>query len=533
MRNLNVIYFLLFFILCSCGPTGRHFKPLPEGPIKHQLIVLAKTKEGARARGFIGATPANTKIDCQIGSIKATGTSLADGSFSLDLKNADHEIDKGDLTFTVGDQVFRQPYAVKVLSQDHANKSHPSMLREIAKEAFLGDGKEIDSLDFYQDKAVILSSEASLLRFFAVDDHWIINNRPKSAVLLFDDNETGLGARTIKTLGKFLITPLFNAHEVMLIDGSVPKTIDAVRLTDRANRLQRFPVDPPLTVKHPIDADDSDKKTNTITKTTARNTEAVIALDDKHFLVSFANYYQWADFQRQQSSVVGPGIVALMAVENNKITPKAHLVMPFKNPGFFLKKDDRTVWVGCGGAWQANPDGIFSSENVGLVRLALSADFSSMKIEHQIALNDFALAQPAIVGNKLVLPHNFRNEIAVIDENASAILPKDRMTPQIKMSFFFTFATPWHGDTVFLGDAQGTLVAYSLSEGFFPFPFVEPIPIDKTVSPKVMINPVELRFRHHVKKYRLEDSYPSGYNAWVVSATYKIYPLDFLAIFGP
>ena len=77
-----------------------------------------------------------------------------------------------------------------------------------------------------------------------------------------------------------------------------------------------------------------------------------------------------------------------------------------------------------------------------------------------------------------------------------------------------------------LGDQSGAIVAYSLSEGFFPFPFSEPI--ITSLEQQIKLVPSQVIMRHKSQEYQ------PGYSAWVVSHWQnKIIPLDFLKIFGP
>jgi len=530
---MRILFTLTMLFLCACGQKERTFKELPLGPIKHELIVLAKRFDKVVAKGFSLATPADTEVSLSVGAVTHDVRSRADGSFLLELKHTDPTIDRGHFRFRVGDKVFVQTYTIKIVDSTQADKSHPSNLKDIAKPYFATDGREISAFDFRKQQVAVLSSEASLVRFFNVSNRFVLNDKPASAILLNQKDTNALGARTIMTVGNFFVTPLFDTHAVALINAETQR-IDALeRLRDRSGKLLRFTVDPPLHVSDPIDADDSLQKSTIIAKTTARNAEAVIALDDRHFLLSFANYYQPADFSHNSGAVVGPGIVALMDIEGDKVKTKSQLVMPFKNPSFFVKKNEQTIWVACVGAWQATQSGVFKSTDVGLVRLVINGDFSSIRIEHQIPLNDFAIAEPALVGSKLILPHSWQNEIAVIDENAHQVRDIDKKIADTRRDFRFTFATAWHDDIVFLGDAHGTLVAYSLKEGFFPFPFLEPIVLDENIDQKVMLNPIKLRFRHENLTTALAENHPAGYSAWVLTATYRIYPLDFLSIFGP
>ncbi len=130
-----------------------------------------------------------------------------------------------------------------------------------------------------------------------------------------------------------------------------------------------FKNDSPLQVNVAIDADGTGPKTK-ISDSFARNAEAIIALDDTHFLATFSNHYQF--FDKNTNSVVGPGIVALLAVENGQLVTKKIEVLKFKNPMYFLPKDN-FIWLTCPGAWRVE-DNLYKSSEAGIVKLKLDAD---------------------------------------------------------------------------------------------------------------------------------------------------------------
>lgn len=525
MKNLLITSILSGFIILQSCAKHETFKELPQGPINHHLIVLAKIKDGVRARGFSGATPAGTEVFCEVGKINSGKvTSNGDGSFTVDLANTDPSIKHGEFTFTINRKPYQQGYEIKDLSK--------TALAHIAKDAFATE-KEVDSISFFGDQVAILSSDAALLSTFAVDHHWSLAKQPTKAILLNQSNPEALGARMVHVRGAHAVVPLFAKSELLLVD-LTKESVDKVRLRDKADKLYLFNVTPPLTVQNPIDADDSGHASTTISRTAAQNAEAVFAVDDHHYLASFVNYYQNADPSKGTQSVVGPGLVALLFLKDDKLTTLDVKTMPYKNPSYFVPKDDLTIWVSCSGPWANDGSGVLKSSDAGLVRLKIAADLTSFSIDHRIPLNDFSPAEPALVDTKLIIPHLLSNEIAVIDEAAVALFDADRKKPIYHREFNFTFATHWHDDIVFLGDNQGTLVAYSLSESYFPFPFTEPIKLNPDIDPKVPSGPQKLLFRHKVEKIDPKTDYPTGYNAWVISAIQqKIIPLDFLAVFGP
>ncbi len=166
--------------------------------------------------------------------------------------------------------------------------------------------------------------------------------------------------------------------------------------------------------------------------------------------------------------------------------------------------------------------------------LRIASDKKSITIERQIPLTDFAPAMMATVAGKLVIPRSDKNEIAVIDETATAVVPADIKPATFHRQFSFTFAKHWYDKIVFLGDSRGTLVAYSIDEGYFPFPFVEPIIINPQVAESVGVRPQTIYFRHQEQNFDIAQKSPRGFSAWIVSDTqWKIFPMDFLEVFGP
>jgi hypothetical protein len=520
MKRSIALSFLCVLMQLSCAKE-HVFKKLPDGPVNHHMIVLAKVKDGAKLRGFAGATPPGTEIACAIKNAKGKTKSSADGSFVLEIANTDPHEQSGTITFNSAGVISEKTYTIKNL---------PDALKNITDTPFTTD-KEIDSIEFVGSNAYILSSQGALVQSFAIDQQWRLSPKSTMAFLLNRDAYVAIGARMIKSMGDMLLAPLFNTHEIAVVDRQTGGLIAKSRLKNDTNQLHIFPVNPNLTVKTPIDADGVNASTN-ISKTAARNAEAVVAIDKSHFLVSFDNYFQFADASTGREAVVGPGIIGLMALENNQLKTIATMVLPYKNPSQFVKKDDLTFWISCSGVWQHNQGG-FTSSDAGLVRIAVNADFTGMSLTNSISLDSFSPAPIALVGSKLIVPRSWGNDIAVIDESATTITESDKKTHSYHRPFNFTFATNWHDGIIFLGDNQGSLIAYSLTEGFFPFPFVEPIYFYKDADKKLALGPLKLYFRHSAEGYDIQTTHKDGYDAWVTTAVHRLLPLDFLAVFGP
>lgn len=504
----------LLAILLITGCSSKVFKKLPEGPIDHHLIVVAKVNDGIKAKGFSSSTPKNTSIMCTVGEKSGSAVSNADGSFELTIN--DLEAKFVDLIFNVDNKDYVVGYEVKDLSE---------RLGQIAHSPF-SIGKEIDFLSFIDKKALILSSNAASISIVDISDQWILSDKIKSSVLLNPDGKTNIGARMVEALGDKALVSFSLTHEISLIDTKNNEVLSKTRLKDASGALFTFKNPVTLTVKDAIDADGSGPKTS-ISTSFAHSPEAIFAIDDQYFLATFSNYYQFLD--NDNDSVVGPGIVALMSIKGGELITHQIELLTYKNPMYFFA-DDQDIWITCAGAWHKQSSGIYQSHDAGITKIKLSADKNSFTVGHNISLGDFSPAEPVVVKNKIIIPHSQFNDIAVIDSNASNITANDMIEAKFPRSFNFSFASLWHDDVVILGDNLGSLVAYSLSEGFFPFPFIEPITIDPKLLPPRLH---KLYFRNRVLKTPIKDM-PAGFSAWAVSYNQaKIFPLDFLMVFGP
>lgn len=524
MKSLQLFVAALVLVVIAACSKETSFKTLPQGPVQHHLIVVAKAHKGVRAQGFSGATPPNTEIHAEVGKAVGKVTSNADGSFAIDLADADHAHLAGELTFTINKKYYQQGYKVRDLAKS---------LMDMTRDGFETD-KEVDAIGFFKGRVAIISSQANLMRTFLVDNRFRLSEEPNTAVMLGTANATPLYPSSVAAVGDHLAVTLNLSHEVAIVNNNANAVMVRAKVEDNAGKTFTFALTTPLTVKNPIDADLSGTAKTTITTSIARNPEAMLALDDTHFLVSFSNYYQFEESGLGQKAVVGPGVVALMAIEKDAVKTKAREVLDFKNPRHFVVKDKDNVLLVCSGAWSNVGSSSLASTDAGLIRLKIAADRASFTVDHRLALPNFTPAILALVDTKLVIPHADRNEIAVIDENATSINKSDIKEPNFHREFAFTFAHYWHDGIVFLGDAKGTLVAYSVKDGYFPFPFVEPLIIDRNVDERIGLRPQSMYLRSTVDGVDIKLAPPLGYNAWIVSDSHqKIYPMDFLSVFGP
>jgi hypothetical protein len=523
MRQALVSFSMLLTIVCFGCSSDPQFKKLPDGPIKHHLIALGRTHEGLIAQGFASSTPPNTEINLAVKEKNARTISLADGSFYLSMKDADKEVTTGHFTFTVPGDILEQTYEIRDLAV---------ALSAISKEPFALD-KEVDALSFFNNHVAILSSRASLLQVFDLDEYFRIPSMPVNSILLNKDNPILLFPSSLAGLEDYVMVSLNLSHEVGLVDLKNSQVLKKAFVEDDQGQIFRTRLFSPLRVRRAIDAANTGTPATTITQTMARNPEAVFALDSHHFLVSFTNYFQYEDERFGDKAVVGPGIIALMSFENGKIITKAHAILNFKNPRYFVPKNRDEIWVVNAGAYKNIGKKNFTSKHAGLVRIQVSTDRNSFTVVHEIPL-DFGPAPIAVLDKTLVIPEFEGNAIYVVNENANRITPSDKKTPNFHQAFAFTFATPWLLDLIFLGDKNGRLVAFNVKHSaFFPFPFIEPIFINTKIHEKIGLRPEMVYFRNQITSSPL-TSCPMGYNAWVVSRVHQqIYPLDFLAVFGP
>lgn len=478
MNLILLVFACMHFLACD---HKKEFKQLPDEPVNHHLIVVAKDKQAIRAKGFLGAVKENSEVTLLTKEDSSSAIANYNGSFdiSLPLKKIPSTC---VLTIKYSDRSFSNDYTVKDL---------PVELNSMADQPF-DLNKEVDSVAFHKDHASILSSSASLIRTFTLDKYWQPLANPKN-ILLNKEASSIIGPRALASLGDMILVSLFNKHEIELVDPKQQKITDSTKVNK------------------------------------AQNAEAIITIDDKNFLASFVNYYEFEDSSKNQEAVVGPGVIALMSVDNNKLTTKETKELQYKNPTHFIKQTDKSIWVVCSGAFSFK-NGRVSSKDAGLVKITIKDNL--ITIDKSIPLNDFVPASPAIVEDTLVLPHYFSNEVTII--NSSYEFKKFTIEKPGYKNFNFTFATYWYDDIVFLGESSGLLIAFSISEKAFVYPFINPIRISNDKSLTIPLNPQALHFRHQVEKRRLTDKYNLGFNAWVSSsAQAKIIPLDFLTVFGP
>jgi hypothetical protein len=508
---------LLFLCLLNAACQKEYeFKNLPNDEVNHHLVVLAKVKDGYRLLGLKNASPKNTEVLLEVGTERQSTKSLADGSFDLVIKT-NTTLEKGKITFYVGQKSLIHIYTIKDLSL---------AIKNISQKPFITN-TETSAIDFSNNnnEVYILSSTAALLKKYKLDDEWQFTKKPEATWALNKDNNEAQGARDIKAFEDNILLSFFNTHEVMLLNAKNSEVKDKARLLDSKGHLFTFALNPPLALNEPLDEGAKDKIINT---STARNAESLLALDDQYFLASFINYYQYADANISKKAILGPGVLGLFAIKNNRLHTIATLILPFKNPIQMVKGENDVVHVLCAGAWQIDGNN-FSSTDGGIIAVEIPNSRSYMAIKTSIPFKDFTPARFTIMQNKIIIPRLWGNDILVLDKSAKSISQDDFKSPSYHRPFHFTFAKEFSESMLMIGDNQGSLIVYSLTDGFFPFPFIDPIPLVKDSDINIALIPTDLYSRH-----QLDDvSYKIGFNIWVNTAIHKLYPLDFLAVFGP
>jgi hypothetical protein len=469
----------LLFSFISCAPKAPSFKSLPEGPIKHHLIAAAKSASSIKARGFKGATPPKTTIYFAAGAYSQKTESNTDGSFALELPLSNASF--GDFHFTFHHKE-KNSIRYKLNNID-------DNIRKIAK-APLGAPSEITFINIHNNNALIISSDAALLYIIPITPIFSLNNQEAKTLLLNPHQQPSLGPRTLDAVYPNAVISFFNSDQLSLLDLKSPKLLS----------------------------------TNAFKEAHMRSPERVLALDADHYLVSFVNY------DEKTKKVSGEGVIALIKRHENALSLKVSHILPFKNPYAFVAINSHELWVLCTGTFDLSSKTL-KTTNAGLIKIKMSDDKNNFTISKQLPLIDFTPAEFAHVNDTLIIPELWGPRILVLNEDACDIKESDfknSPSPDIQ----FTLATHWHDDIAMLATTSSTLVAYSLSEGFFPFPFSAPIPLQQKSELAFISN--QLLMRHKALEKSLEEDYAQGYSAWALSHMQNIIiPLDFLELFGP
>lgn len=490
-----------------CCDQIYQFKNWPDDEINHHLIVLAKTKDGVRLKGFKKSTPKDTSISLVVDDYQENITSLDDGSFDLHININQLIATTGKIIFNIGTKTLTHIYTIKDLNLS---------IKKVSQK-FFATGDEIDAILFNKNTAYILSSNASLLKKYSLDNYWQFMSKPDKVWLLNTDNNIRWGLRDIALINNNMLFSLSNTHEIMLFNIDDEAIKHKSRLKNSQGKLFSMPVNPPLKLDKPLNDEEG---VNIITKSSARNAESILALDDNYFLSSFTNYYQYAD--NKKKAKVGLGVLGLLKIVDNNIITVNTLVLPYKNPLQMIKSENDIVIL-CSGVWQFDNNNITTNDS-GIVIIEIANDI--LKIKNSIKLTNFAPARFSMIKNHIIVPRLLGSDILVLDKSD---LKMDNM--QIKAftyhhPFKFTFAKAFSLDHTIIGDHQGNLIVYSLSEGFLPFPFIAPIPLDPN-------NDINLFPLDAYTRQVDASNHSMGYDFWINTSIHRLYPLDMGVIFGP
>lgn len=514
---LKTIFFISAFLLAQgCGEKSI-FKKLPEGPVNHQLIVLAKTNEGLKLKGFAKASPPKADIFLESGRLNAKTVAEGDGSFMLDLPGAT-DGSLADLSIAANGKVYRANYSPKILSQT---------LNKIAKKPF-STGKDIGYFLPGNNQAYILSTDANLVSTHQLSSNWILDEHSSHSVLINRHSRPSLYPRMMDRVGTSLIIPLFGAHELLSFNLNNESDLFSTKLKNPDQSVFTFNNNPPLKISAPISADDISPASQEIKTSIARNPERILAIDDEHFLASFTNYYQFNDPSKNKKSVVGPGIIALLKLQGSKLLTLKIKQLSCLNPQFFTRQSSKDYWLTCTGSFDEISANRVSSQGAAIAKLSLTDNLKDFTLGAEIKLDGFTPAEPAINEKILLIPEAWGQRVLSMPLSESSIKDNYFKTIAYHRDLYFTTSAHWHQDSFFLGTSDGHLVSFSDKDGFFNFPFVEPISIAPNQNTNMSWLPLQILVRPGLSL----ESYEPGYDLLVRTAEHNIVPLNFLEVFG-
>jgi hypothetical protein len=511
------ICFILFF---SCAKEDKYkFKDLPDGPVNHHLITVARKQNDVIAKAFSGAVPVGSKVFFELGSKNQKQNVASNGSFEVTLNNVDANAEYAQLTFTINNKYYQYSYTIKNISNASAQLAHKAFSTSV----------DIDDIKPIANKILVLSSQSSFLRQFSLSDEWVINTESVDNLLLNPSLKSNLWPRSIDAQSSHALVPFFGANELALINSNNMSLTKTSRLMDKEGKLFLFDNNPPLTVNKALSADGTSSPSTTIKSSFAHSPERVLAIGNDRYLATFVNYYQFEDKIRNSHAVVGPGIVALLTVKDNTLVTLDIKVLKCKNPQYIIKKNDRDFFVTCTGVWKDLSKDNLTTSDAALVNIKLGNDNNSFSQIQELPLTSFVPAEPALVRDKIVIPEAFKNRVMVLSQDAQSFSENDIVSLKFHRPFAFTCAALWHDSIVFLGSQEGSLLAFDAeSKSFFPFPFLDPIPVGAVLVQKLI-------FRNQNENYDLATSYKKGFSAFALTSALqsKIIPLDLLEFFGP
>lgn len=489
MKKLGILFLIFGFF--SCQKEGEiKFKQLPNTPINHHLIAAGIKNDKIIIKGFKNSTPKDTQINITYNKQKINTKSDPEGRFLSEFAyQKDHK--KLDINFVVGQTNYFENYEAKNL----ANAIKEMVIKDINLE------KDITAISIYDglDKKhiAVLSSTESSLTSYDLDEFWFIKE-PNSSITLGNPNNGALLPNKVLTNSIFSIINLYNTNEISLLKNDAKKVIYQDKLKDP----QKNPYNP------------------------AEKPEDLMAVDDSKFLITFSNYYKVAD-DKNPNSDVGPGILALIEIKDDKLITNQIMQLPYKNPQFIIKdnQDNNTFWISCSGPWSYDGPKL-KAQDGGLVKIVVRNN--NFSIDHSIKYENFSPSMPAVLENVIAVPESLGQEVIVVNKN-HLLLSEGKKFPNPNPSFF-TFAKAFYDDLIFLGQSQNGLIVFSVIDGFLPFPFIYPIDLLKDNNLPIFPQNMILREEY------VNDKRPGvdfrGFLALVLAQN-KIIPLDFLKVFGP
>jgi hypothetical protein len=520
--NMQWIFALIGLLFLSACPTPKVFKKFDDTAVNHHLIVLGKYEGTTTAMGFSGAIPANARVSLTINDKKVSDTSKADGSFSLAIPTKETADAKtGVLQFDIPAQAITSTYEIRDLVES---------INKVVGNPIMTGG---NTTDFILSKAggknllVVTATHSSSLTGYKLNSLWSGLNDAQFDILLNPELAKTPAVNTVAELAQYYVVSLFANNELVLIDKAKGTLLHTTKLMKPSGELAVLPLNETLTTQMGIDVLNDGKLSTNFSQSYAFGPEAILPVSDDKFLVSFVNYFQMAEGPLGKA-VVGPGVIALLQVKDNKIATLKILETTMKNPNVFFGLEKNSVWVSCSGVWESK-DGKMASHKAGLIKLAFNTSLTDVTEASKIDMTDFAPAKPVLVRGKIVVPESYGGRVVVFEETAKALSDGKMWPALLDKNYKFSFATHWQDDLVFLGEASGNLVSFDLNAGFWAFPFVKPILLTKNEDATVVFAPQKLVFRSG----RLGVDYQGNNALTFLPHQGKWLPLDFLEIFGP
>lgn len=509
---------LASLVFYSCEEP-KHFPTFKDEGIKHNIIVLARHGNDIRLRGLKGALPALSKLSLKIDDETIATSSGSDGAFDVSMKNAPHSQTKtANITFLLpaeGEKSFT--YRIRELDTD---------ISKIVGEKlpYFGD---ITDFSVSTDVLAINAGHTASFNRFRLNKHWSDFISTLTPTLLNPSLGANPVVRNLVELEEHYVVSLFNTNSLVLIRKKNGEVVHTTILKNPDDSAYLLSLGETLTTSVKHDVLNDGNAVSSFDKSIAFNPDALFAVDDTKFLASFTNYYEMAS-SNTKNAVVGRGLVALLEVRDDAIKTLKIVPLDYKNPQYFFGflKDKNTIWLESSGAWKYGTDQ-YKASNAGLTKLLLAGDLRDISVDKNIAIDNFSCGKPALVNDQIIIPEFFGERVFVLSTNAVTQSEGTVMTSPKKGSHKFLEAEAWYDTIVFISDASGSLIAFDINDGFYPFPFVEPLPVVKDIPPFVYA-PRKILFRQGAQGFDY-----AGNNGLVMLLQKQIVTLDFLMLFSP